>query len=117
MFTFYLLMFHQSWIMLFMNNIIIHVFYLLNKNQHGKFKQKSTYWLPNSDATKRNPVFKTHILLATGTVSKYFNRISVTYENEKNLENFSLFSPNFLLKCLQLTSTKKNATFFERARI
>lgn len=37
-----------------------------------------THWFPNSAATKRNPDFSTHILAATGTVSKYFRRISVT---------------------------------------
>lgn len=37
-----------------------------------------THWFPNSDATKRNPVFSTHMAAATGTVSKYFSRISVT---------------------------------------
>ena len=31
-----------------------------------------------SEATKRNPVFKTFIAVAIGTVSKYFNLISVT---------------------------------------
>lgn len=37
-----------------------------------------TYWFPNSEATNKNPVFNTHKEAATGTVSKYFNLISVT---------------------------------------
>lgn len=39
---------------------------------------KPTYWFPNSDATNRNPVLSTQREVATGTVSKYFNLISVT---------------------------------------
>ena len=39
-----------------------------------------THWFPNSEAQKRNPVLSTHILVATETVSKYFIRISVTYQ-------------------------------------
>jgi len=42
-----------------------------------------THWFPNSDATKRNPVFSTHMAAATGTVSKYFSRISVTWKQRK----------------------------------
>lgn len=37
-----------------------------------------TYWFPNSDATNRKPVFRTHMAVATGIVSKYFSLISVT---------------------------------------
>lgn len=53
-------------------------------NRNSPFQGKTigvklfTYWFPNSDATKRNPVFSTHMAAATGTVSKYFSRISVT---------------------------------------
>lgn len=47
-----------------------------------------TYWFPNSDATNKNPVFKTHIAEATGTVSKYFNLISVT--NSSFVSNVTL---------------------------
>lgn len=47
-----------------------------------------TYWLPNSDATNKNPVFKTHIAEATGTVSKYFSLISVT--NSSLVSNVAL---------------------------
>ena len=39
---------------------------------------KRTYWFPNSEAVKRKPVLRTHMAAATGTVSKYFMRISVT---------------------------------------
>lgn len=41
-------------------------------------KEINTYWLPNSAATYRKPVFSTHIAEATGTVSKYLSFISVT---------------------------------------
>lgn len=44
-----------------------------------------TYWFPNSDDMKRNPDFSTHMLAATGTVSKYFSMISVTYIYMKKL--------------------------------
>lgn len=37
-----------------------------------------SYWFPNSDATKRNPVLRTFMAVATGTVSKYLSLISVT---------------------------------------
>lgn len=53
-------------------------------NRNSLFQGKNadvklfTHWFPNSDATKRNPVFSTHMAAATGTVSKYFSRISVT---------------------------------------
>ena len=40
--------------------------------------QPDTYWFPNSDDTNRKPVFRTHMAVATGIVSKYFSRISVT---------------------------------------
>lgn len=39
----------------------------------------TTHWFPNSDATKRKPVLSTHMAAATGTVSKYLSRISVTW--------------------------------------
>lgn len=41
-------------------------------------KYEITYWLPNSEPRKRNPVFKTHRADATGRVSKYLIRTSVT---------------------------------------
>ncbi len=40
--------------------------------------RKGTYWFPNSVETNKNPVFKTHMAVATGMVSKYFILISVT---------------------------------------
>lgn len=43
------------------------------------------YWLPNSEATKRKPVFSTHMAAATGTVSKYLSRISVTWNHHKGV--------------------------------
>lgn len=45
--------------------------------------QPGTYWFPNSEDTKRKPVFRTHMAVATGIVSKYFSLISVTYEITK----------------------------------
>jgi len=42
----------------------------------------TTHWFPNSEETNKNPVFSTHIAAATGTVSKYFRRISVTYKQK-----------------------------------
>jgi len=39
---------------------------------------KVTYWFPNSEETNKKPVFKTHMAVATGMVSKYFILISVT---------------------------------------
>jgi len=47
----------------------------------------TTHWLPNSEATNKNPVFSTHIADATGTVSKYFKRISVTCQDCTKLSN------------------------------
>jgi hypothetical protein len=47
-------------------------------DEQGWISITGTYWLPNSDATNRNPVFITHMADATGTVSKYFSFISVT---------------------------------------
>jgi hypothetical protein len=47
-------------------------------DKQGWISVTGTYWLPNSDATNRNPVFITHMADATGTVSKYFSFISVT---------------------------------------
>jgi len=47
----------------------------------------TTHWLPNSEATNKNPVFSTHIADATGTVSKYFKRISVTCPHCAKLSN------------------------------
>ena len=44
-----------------------------------------THWFPNSEAQKRKPVLSTHIELATGTVSKYFILISVTYCTNKQI--------------------------------
>lgn len=43
-----------------------------------KRDKRVTHWFPNSDATKRKPVLSTHMAAATGTVSKYLSRISVT---------------------------------------
>ena len=48
-----------------------------------------TYWLPNSDAMKRKPVRRTHMAAATGTVSKYFNRISVTWKEQVDFDRSS----------------------------
>lgn len=41
-------------------------------------KSQLTYWFPNSEDTNKKPVFRTHMAVATGMVSKYFSRISVT---------------------------------------
>lgn len=37
-----------------------------------------THWFPNSEDTNKKPVFRTHMAVATGIVSKYFSLISVT---------------------------------------
>lgn len=50
---------------------------------HNQGEQRITHWFPNSDATKRKPVLSTHIAAATGTVSKYLSRISVTWNEKK----------------------------------
>ena len=39
----------------------------------------TTDWFPASEATKRQPLLSTQMDEATGTVSKYFSRISVTW--------------------------------------
>lgn len=44
-----------------------------------------THWFPNSDATKRKPVLSTHMAAATGTVSKYLSRISVTWNGKRKI--------------------------------
>lgn len=49
------------------------------------WKKKKTYWFPNSEDINKNPVFKTHMADATGMVSKYFSRISVTWQQQKKL--------------------------------
>ena len=54
-----------------------------------------THWFPNSAAMKRKPDFRTHMLEATGTVSKYFRRISVTW----NITMSKYFWPICHLKC------------------
>ena len=48
-------------------------------------KRFCTYWFPNSEAVKRKPVLSTHMAVETGTVSKYFKRISVTW-NQPNID-------------------------------
>ena len=48
-------------------------------NEGQSRQHRPTHWFPNSAAMKRKPDLRTHILEATGTVSKYFRRISVTY--------------------------------------
>lgn len=53
--------------------------------------QPETYWFPNSEATKRKPVFRTHMAAATGIVSKYFSLISVTYETTQTFLKFTSF--------------------------
>lgn len=40
--------------------------------------RQMTYWFPNSEDTNKKPVFRTHMAVATGIVSKYFSLISVT---------------------------------------
>ena len=54
-----------------------------------------THWFPNSAAMKRKPDLRTHMLEATGTVSKYFRRISVTW----NITMSKYFRPISHLKC------------------
>ena len=49
----------------------------VNISEHNHWSGKH-YWFPYSEAQKRNPVFKTVIEVATGTVSKYLMRISFT---------------------------------------
>jgi hypothetical protein len=46
--------------------------------------------LPNSEATNRKPVFKTHIEDAIGVVSKYFILISVTITISSSVSNVHL---------------------------
>ncbi len=50
----------------------------LSDTAGGNYKLVESYWLPNSDAQKRKPVFSTHMEVAIGRVSKYLMRISVT---------------------------------------
>ena len=47
--------------------------------------KRITHWFPNSDATKRKPVLSTHMAAATGTVSKYLSRISVTWNGKRKI--------------------------------
>lgn len=47
--------------------------------------KRTTHWFPNSDATKRKPVLSTHMAAATGTVSKYLSRISVTWNGKRKI--------------------------------
>ena len=49
-------------------------------------ERNNTYWFPNSDATNKKPVFNTDIAADTGTVSKYFRQISVTWKESAILE-------------------------------
>lgn len=46
-------------------------------------QKRHTHWFPNSEATNKKPVFRTHMAVATGMVSKYFSRISVTFEEKQ----------------------------------
>lgn len=47
-------------------------------------QNRHTHWFPNSEATNKKPVFRTHMAVATGMVSKYFSRISVTLEENNS---------------------------------
>ena len=63
-----------------------------------------TYWLPNSDATNRKPVLRTHILEATGTVSKYFSLTSFTISSSVSMVTLKI-SP------CSVWTRKKNMAF------